>query len=441
MRTADIVPLIIIAALLVLSPASTVRAVELDASLTSRIQTIKDNRQKTLAIIATERAELTDRHEALLREIADLQRGNNQLRAEFETLLQKEAERRNQLQKQHMEREALREAIRSSARDARELFINIPSTPEFPERITVVERILAPDRFPDFSDTGALLDTLEQAIAHSGTVEPREGVFIGRNGQEQNGTLVRAGEFAALYEDENGDFGFLRPDGTGAHLEAVAGTPGWLAQRSIRRFIKGEGEMVPLDISGGAVLEQMEQQKSYWETIQEGGALIWPILITGLAGMLIGLERIFRLRSRSGSSTNLLPHVLSLLGRQRHAEAADLCRTSSKTPLGRVLGSLLSHAGAGRDILESCLEENLLREASPLEQFLPTLSVLAATAPLLGLLGTVTGMISTFQTITMFGTSDPRMMSGGISEALVTTQLGLAVAIPLVLLHHFLERR
>ncbi|MFP4225112.1 MAG: MotA/TolQ/ExbB proton channel family protein, partial [Desulfobacterales bacterium] len=83
----------------------------------------------------------------------------------------------------------------------------------------------------------------------------------------------------------------------------------------------------------------------------------------------------------------------------------------------------------------------VLRQVPRLERFIATLSILAAVAPLLGLLGTVTGMINTFQVITLFGTGDPKLMSGGISEALVTTQLGLAVAIPIMLLHHFLERR
>ena len=87
------------------------------------------------------------------------------------------------------------------------------------------------------------------------------------------------------------------------------------------------------------------------------------------------------------------------------------------------------------------MEEAILKQLPRLERFLPTLSVFAAIAPLLGLLGTVTGMIETFQVITRFGTSDPKLMAGGISEALITTQLGLAVAMPIIIIHHFLERR
>jgi biopolymer transport protein ExbB len=441
MRTFILVASILIAPLLLSAAAAGSSTASLDTPVTSRIGTIEQNHQETLALIASERAELAARREKLQREIRAQKQRNAKLRSEFEALLQQETNRREELHKQHREWEALRETIRSAARDALDLFTALPSTPEFPDRMAVVDRILAPEHFPEFPDTSALLDSLEQAMRHSGTIESRQGSFIGRDGREHNGTVVRVGEFAAFYDDPKGDFGFLRPDGSGSHLEAVSGRPGWLTRRTIKSFLRGEGDSVPMDISGGTVLEELEQRKSLWETVRSGGVLIWPILVSGLAGILIGLERIFRLRGRPGSGDNLLPDLLSLVGRERFADAADLCRASSQTPLGRVLGNLMAHAGAGREILESCLEENLLREAAPLERLLPTLSVLAATAPLLGLLGTVTGMISTFQAITVFGSGDPRMMSGGISEALITTQLGLAVAIPLVLLHHFLDRK
>jgi biopolymer transport protein ExbB len=94
-----------------------------------------------------------------------------------------------------------------------------------------------------------------------------------------------------------------------------------------------------------------------------------------------------------------------------------------------------------RETLESILQEAILRELPRVERGLPVLAILGAVAPLLGLLGTVTGMIETFQTITLFGTGDPKLMSGGISEALVTTEVGLMIAIPVMLCHTYLSRR
>jgi biopolymer transport protein ExbB len=96
---------------------------------------------------------------------------------------------------------------------------------------------------------------------------------------------------------------------------------------------------------------------------------------------------------------------------------------------------------ADRETQESVLQEAILNQLPKVERGMAVLAVLGAVAPLLGLLGTVTGMIDTFRVITIYGTGDPKLMSGGISEALVTTELGLAVAIPIMLLHTFLNRR
>ena len=114
---------------------------------------------------------------------------------------------------------------------------------------------------------------------------------------------------------------------------------------------------------------------------------------------------------------------------------------SSGNPLGRVMAVFEEHPEADLETLELRLDEAILRETAPIETGLGFIRVLYVVAPLLGLLGTVVGMISTFQMITLFGTGDPRMMAGGISTALVTTVLGLVVAIPLTLLHSFLQGR
>jgi biopolymer transport protein ExbB len=128
-------------------------------------------------------------------------------------------------------------------------------------------------------------------------------------------------------------------------------------------------------------------------------------------------------------------------GRGDLEKCASCLGTKGSTPTCRVLSHVILHSGGTLVSMEKGLQEAILQELPKLERFLPTMSILAAVAPLLGLLGTVTGMIDTFRVITVFGAGDPRMMSGGISEALITTQLGLAVAVPLTLIHHFLERK
>jgi biopolymer transport protein ExbB len=114
---------------------------------------------------------------------------------------------------------------------------------------------------------------------------------------------------------------------------------------------------------------------------------------------------------------------------------------NSNNALGRVMEVFLANQGDDTETLELKLDEAVMRETPRLERGLSTIKVFAAVAPLLGLLGTVTGMINTFQRITLFGTGDPKLMAGGISEALVTTMLGLVTAIPLVLLHSLLTSK
>ena len=125
---------------------------------------------------------------------------------------------------------------------------------------------------------------------------------------------------------------------------------------------------------------------------------------------------------------------LAVVGRRtRRQLSSDI--PNRKNPLGRVLGVYGDNRHVGTETLELKLDESILSELPALQRGLQTLRILAVIAPLLGLLGTVTGLIETFQSITLFGTGDPRLMAGGISQALVTTVLGLTAAIPLILLH------
>ena len=112
-----------------------------------------------------------------------------------------------------------------------------------------------------------------------------------------------------------------------------------------------------------------------------------------------------------------------------------------KNPLGRILSVYSDKIAQDVETLSLKLDEAILRETPSIERGLITLAILAAVTPMLGLLGTVSGMIETFQSITLFGTGDPKLMSGGISQALVTTELGLAVAIPILLIHSALSSK
>ncbi|HBZ96196.1 MAG TPA: flagellar motor protein MotA, partial [Pseudomonas sp.] len=174
-------------------------------------------------------------------------------------------------------------------------------------------------------------------------------------------------------------------------------------------------------------LAQLQQEPTLWDRLQQGGLVGWVIVVLGAFGLLLAIWRMVYL-GRVGSGVKAQMHDLS-------APRAD-------NPLGRVIGVLGAKPQlADLETLELKLDEAILQETPPLEKGQGLLKLLAAVAPLLGLLGTVTGMIVTFQAITQSGGGDSRLMADGISQALVTTVLGLVVAIPLLFLHSLLASR
>jgi biopolymer transport protein ExbB len=175
-----------------------------------------------------------------------------------------------------------------------------------------------------------------------------------------------------------------------------------------------------------------------WEIIIAGGPVMWPILLCSVAAAAIILERIWTLQRKRIIPQELTERVWKLVETRtlndRHVEA--LGRNS---PLGRVLAAGLANHDKGRDIMKEAIEDTGRHVVHELERFLNALGTIAAISPLLGLLGTVIGMIEAFDAITSQGVGDPRMLSGGIGEALITTAAGLIVAIPALLGYRYLR--
>lgn len=184
---------------------------------------------------------------------------------------------------------------------------------------------------------------------------------------------------------------------------------------------------------------EFKKEKTMMDTVKAGGVIGYIILALGLFGLLLILLRI-GLLSKSGSRVeNLTKTVVEKLNAGEGASAAQEAIKEYKGSTARVLKATLRNITRDREHIEDVVTENILNESSQIDRFGSFVLVIAAVAPLLGLLGTVTGMISTFDIITEHGTGDPKLLSGGISEALVTTMLGLAVAIPLLLLGNLLS--
>jgi biopolymer transport protein ExbB len=202
----------------------------------------------------------------------------------------------------------------------------------------------------------------------------------------------------------------------------------------------GAAERVPVDVSGGKALKARQAAKPLIEHLKDGGYTMYPLLAIGLLALLIAAGKSIELAGVTARAPARVAAVAAHLRRgDPEAAAAEAGRIGR--PLRAVLLEGVAHRQASREQLEEIMHERVLTTVPRLQRSLGALAVFGAVAPLLGLLGTVTGMIHTFQLVTIFGSGDAKMLSGGISEALVTTETGLAIAIPVLLVHAYLARR
>lgn len=278
-----------------------------------------------------------------------------------------------------------------------------------------------------FSEGQAVLDQLS-------SVRSETGAFFTREGDKVEGTLLRVGDIA-VYGVSESAAGVLAPAGGGelkiweeAASDAVramaAGNPPALLPIFLYESLGSE-------VSG-------KREGSLVDKVNDGGAIGWLIVGLGAFAALLILARIIFLSRASASTSKVVDAVGDKL-RERDVDGAiEMCR-KLKGPTAAVVAAALRNMRREREQLEDIVNEAILHESSHLERFGSVILVIAAVSPLLGLLGTVTGMIATFDVITEFGTGDPELLSGGISIALVTTELGLIVAIPTLLVGNVLS--
>jgi biopolymer transport protein ExbB len=176
-----------------------------------------------------------------------------------------------------------------------------------------------------------------------------------------------------------------------------------------------------------------------FEIIKSGGWMMLPIIFSSIVAMAIVVERFWSLQRKKILPPDLLPQVRKLY-MEKKMDEPTLRRLKISSPLGYVLGSGLANAHHGRRVMKDCMEEAGHKVAHDLERYLNALGTIAAVGPLLGLLGTVFGMIEIFSSMMKHGAGDPASLAGGISVALITTAAGLTVAIPSLIFHRYFER-
>ena len=263
---------------------------------------------------------------------------------------------------------------------------------------------------------------LLQEMTETGKVSQFETSVTLANGEKVVKPVVRVGAFNMVAD--------------GKYLELVPGTDtvAELVRQPAARYLSSAEQLqraqqnpvtFGLDPTGGAILGLLVQAPDLQERIDQGGTVGYIILALGAIGLLIALERFVTLTLVGGKVKRQL---------KQSAPQQD-------NPLGRVMAVQQKYPDVDTETLELKLSEAILREIPKISRNLTFIKIISVVAPLMGLLGTVTGMINTFQAITLFGTGDPKLMAGGISQALVTTVLGLVVAIPMTLLFATLNTR
>jgi len=284
------------------------------------------------------------------------------------------------------------------------------------ERVAFLQAMAEEDRIPTLEELERLwLDVMRETV-QLGRVVTFTAPVVRPSGETDSVGVTRIGPFTLLDDDL-----FLEYLPQEQAFQELPRQPAGRYRAVSDRFQQADGSFAPavIDPSRGAILSAVVQAPDLRERLAQAGPIGVIILSLAGIGVIIVVERLI---------------TLSLVGikirRQRKSQTLK-----ANNPLGRVLKVAPDNPNESEAVLERLLEEQIMTERVRLERGLPLVKVLVAAAPLLGLLGTVTGMIGTFEVMSLFGAGNPQLMAGGISQALITTALGLVAAIPLLLLH------
>jgi biopolymer transport protein ExbB len=291
---------------------------------------------------------------------------------------------------------------------------------QLPPRKDLLDRLGRSKELPSTADLEALWYELTREMTEQGQVVRYDAPVLTTEGRVEEREVVRAGPFSAVSRGR-----YLLWEPAEEKLRELTRQPPARyvgTAESFENLESGSG-VLAVDPSRGSLLSALTDTPNFTERIQQGGYVGYTIIGLGAFALLLGLVR----------------WVAVTITSRKVAAQQNSDYVNKGNPLGRVLAVFEDNREADAETLELKLDEAVLRESSRIQRLMWIVKTVSVVAPLLGLLGTVTGMIQTFQAITLFGAGDPKMMAGGISEALVTTMLGLMTAIPLVLLYDTLS--
>ena len=311
--------------------------------------------------------------------------------------------------------------VRQISGDAKSTYSQSLTNLQFPSRIDFLADLAERKALPSVPELEKLWFTLLNEIYESGKVVSFDSPVLDTSGEAENQKVLRIGQFNAISSKK-----YLRFIPEQQVLEYLESNPP-STRSSVRAISKLESDgyaEFAIDPTRGSLLSLILQNPGFFERINQGGFVGYLILLILLLGLTMSGLRFKFLRDEKISIDSEL-------------SSGDL---KSGSPLYEI-NEIISDSSLDQEKLENKIEAVLSNVEPVYEKNLSTVKLLAAVAPLLGLLGTVIGMIETFQAITLFGTGDPKLMADGISQALVTTMLGLITAVPLLFMHNQLDTR
>ena len=382
----------------------------------ARLDAFRADRAAQIRLLNAEKAEQT-RQEAL----------SAQMEAQFEENDSRILDLERAFQERLGGLKELFGVLQQASGDARGQFETSVTQVQYPERTQFLtdfaKKMGQSNRLASMEEIERLWFELQNEMTATGKVETFTTNVVNAEGEEQPQEVTRIGAFNVV---SNGKYLEYVPETE--RLVELQRQPQARYTNRISDLTGADSGMYPLglDPTRGQLLGLLVQSPSLTERIAQGKTVGYVIITLGIIGVLIAIWRVL---------------VLSATSAKVKRQIKNINEPKENNPLGRVLKIYKEGTDTDIETIELKLGEAILRETPKFNSMLPLLKIISVVAPLLGLLGTVTGMIVTFQAITLYGAGDPKLMAGGISTALVTTVLGLCVAIPTVFLHTLVSSR
>lgn len=320
--------------------------------------------------------------------------------------------------------------FQQTAGDLQAVFFSSATSIQYPGRGEFLEdfakKMSKASEISTIEEVERLWFELQREMTESGKIIRFSAPVLGADGRESQREVIRVGGFGMISNDP--DPAYLAWRAEIQKLAELKRQPTGGVLGDVEDYAESDAAHARLavDPTGGALLSRLVDSPTLGERVAQGGLVGYIILAVGAFALVLALFKIV---------------TINLTSMQVAAQKRNISNPRSDNPLGRVLQVYNASKSLDIESLEMRLAEAILDEMPRINRFVVIIKIISVVAPLMGLLGTVTGMINTFQAITLFGTGDPKTMAGGISQALVTTVLGLVVAIPAVVLHTIVASR